>query len=332
MKQYIGIVRDHSGSMYMLKSAAITDYNNTIKAIKNAAQGNDVPTVVSVVEIGGGGVQQVVQNSNINAVGEIATYYTDGGTPLFDGVAALVKNFESIGKEAGSTFLIMAITDGEENQSRSDWAKDIKENLKKLQLTDRWTFVFRVPRGYAKHLTRLGIPSGNIQEWETSERGLQESSAITAASVSSYYGGVSRGVTSTQKFFVNMDKIKPNQVNAAMKNISDEVAIFPVAKKSDISSFVTLKTKQQYVKGTGFYQLSKPEKIVQDYKLIVVRNQKTGAVYAGGDARSLLGLPDTGNISLRPGNHGDWDVFIQSTSSNRILFPGTSALIWQKIS
>lgn len=329
MKQYIGIVRDHSGSMYSLKTAAMKDYNDTIAAIKTAAAGNDIPTNISVAEIGGFGVRSVI-DQNLDAVKPLTYYQTDGGTPLFDGVASLVEFFSGVRDRDESTFLIMAITDGEENQSKSDWARNIEANIKKHQSTDRWTFVFRVPKGYAQHLVRLGIPAGNIQEWETTERGLRESTAVVAQSMGNYYSGVSRGITSSQKFFVNMDKIKTNQVAAAMKNISDEVAIYPVAKKTDISSFVTLKTKQQYTKGTGFYQLSKPEKIVQDYKIIVVRNQKTGAVYAGGDARSLLGLPETGNINLRPGTHGEWDVFIQSTSSNRILFPGTSALIWQK--
>lgn len=101
--------------------------------------------------------------------------------------------------------------------------------------------------------------------------------------------------------------------------------------RSEIASFLTLKTKQAYHKGTGFYQLSKSEKAVQDYKIIVARNKSTGAVYGGiKQIRQLLGLPESGTISLRPGDHGDWDLFIQSTSTNRVLMPGTSALYWEK--
>jgi len=116
-----------------------------------------------------------------------------------------------------------------------------------------------------------------------------------------------------------------------MSDISDEVAIYPVATRADISSFITLKTKRAYRKGTGFYQLSKPEKAVQDYKVIVARNKNTGVVYGGTtQIRQLLGLPTYGTISLKPGEHGDWDLFIQSTSTNRVLVPGTSALYWEK--
>jgi hypothetical protein len=73
----------------------------------------------------------------------------------------------------------------------------------------------------------------------------------------------------------------------------------------------------------------KTEKIVQGYKQIAVRNKKSGAVYAGQAARQLLQLPSTGNITLKPGTHGDWDIYIQSTSLNRILPAASSVLYWK---
>ena len=36
-KQYVGLVRDHSGSMASIVRAALNDYNQVIGAIKNAA-------------------------------------------------------------------------------------------------------------------------------------------------------------------------------------------------------------------------------------------------------------------------------------------------------
>ena len=180
-------------------------------------------------------------------------------------------------------------------------------------------------------MERLGIPFGNIQEWETTERGLRESSVQTVSAVSDYFTNVSRGIKSTKTFYANIGQLSTNQIARAMSDISDEVAIYPVATRADISSFITLKTKRAYRKGTGFYQLSKPEKAVQDYKVIVARNKNTGVVYGGTtQIRQLLGLPTYGTISLKPGEHGDWDLFIQSTSTNRVLVPGTSALYWEK--
>jgi hypothetical protein len=332
-KQYVGISRDHSGSMSSLRRPAIKDYNDSIAAIKTAAEDNDIYTTVSVTSCGiNGGVRDEVVNSSINRLQPIDSYTADGGTPLFDSVGRLIEIFKTTPDYNNSdvTFLVMAITDGEENASRV-WKNTLGPEIKRLQATDRWTFVFRVPRGYRRNLEVLGIPSGNIQEWDQTERGLRESSVQTVSAVSDYFSGVSRGIRSTKSFYANIGKLATNQIVAAMADISNEVVIYPVSTRSEISSFLTLKTKQPYRKGTAFYQLSKPEKAVQDYKVIVARNKNSGAVYGGtSQIRQLLGLPTFGTISLKPGDHGDWDLFIQSTSTNRVLMPGTSALYWEK--
>jgi hypothetical protein len=332
-KQYIGISRDHSGSMASLRVAAIRDYNDGIGAIKTAARDNGIDTVVSVTSCGiRSQVWREVVNSSIERLQPITSYATDGTTPLFDSVGELIEIFKSVPdyNDPNVTFLVMAITDGEENASR-EWTHKLEDEIRKLQATDRWTFVFRVPRGYGRALERLGIPSGNIQEWDNTERGLHESSVHTVAAVSDYFTGVSRGIRSTKTFYANIGQLSANQVVAAMRDISDEVVIYPVTTLSDIRNFFTIKTKQPYRKSTGFYQLSKPEKAVQDYKVIVARNKNTGAVYGGTiEIRQLLGLPTYGTISLKPGDHGDWDLFVQSTSVNRVLMPGTSALYWEK--
>ncbi len=334
-KQYVGFVRDHSGSMSSLRPSAMKDYNNSVKAVKEGAEDNDLNTVVTVVSIGVQGLKRHdlrvdVINSEVKALKPLTSYEASGGTPLFDGVGEIIEIFKKVPdyNDPNVTFLIMAITDGEENQS-TVWKSALGPEVKKLQATDRWTFVFRVPDGYKDALVRLGVPSGNVQEWEVSERGLRVASAATTKAVSAYMGNVSRGIRSTQSFYVNADKIDLPTAAGNLDDISDEVAIYPVKDKTDISSFFTLKTKRPYKKGTGFYQLNKPEKAVQDYKIIVIRNQKNGSVFAGDDARQLLQLPTSGTISLKPGAHGEWDVFIQSTSTNRILVPGTSTLYWE---
>lgn len=329
-KQYLGISRDHSGSMRSLRNAALKDYNDTIQATKGAASANNIDTIVSVVSQGiSSSVRREVVNSNLSALVPLRYYEVDGGTPLFDSVGELIEIFKQAPdyNNPDVTFLVIAITDGEENRS-IHWKTRLGAEIKRLQATDRWTFVFRVPQGYAANLVHLGVPSGNIQEWETTERGLQDSSTQTISAISNYYSGVSRGITSSQCFYANMDKVGQNQVQAVMINISPEVEILTISRRSSIESFFSLNTNKPYRKGTAFYQLSKTEKIVQDYKVIAVRNRITGAVYAGAAARQILVLPTVGNITLKPGDHGNWDIYIQSTSSNRILLPGTTALYW----
>ena len=331
-KQYIGISRDHSGSMGSLRTPAMKDYNETISTIKQAAGENGIDTIVSVASCGiNSGVQIEVKNSSVNSLKPLTNYRTDGGTPLFDSVGELIMLISTAPdyNDPNVTFLVMAITDGEENASSPTWKKGLGPKIQKLQATDRWTFVFRVPRGYRRKLELLGIPSGNIQEWDQTDRGLQESSVLTTSAISNYYKNVSSGVRSTKSFYADLSGVTQSTAARKLRNINGDVLIYPVNNRTDISSFISLKTRKPYQKGTAFYQLTKPEKAVQDYKIVVIQNQNTGEVYGGAEARQLLKLPTNGTITLRPGNHGDWNIFIQSTSSNRVLLPGTSALYWE---
>jgi hypothetical protein len=309
------------------------DCNETIQGIKEAAHDNGIDTIVSVVRQGGG-VHREVVNSSISLLKPLTSYSAPGNdTPLFDSVDTLIGLIESAPdyNQPGVTYLVMAITDGQENASRIT-AQSLATKIRNLQATDKWTFVFRVPYGYKNALVnKLGVPQNNVQEWEQTERGFRESTAHTQSAIGSYYVGVSRGITSSKSFYTDLSGVKATDARAVgMVNISGEVDIFPVRSAGEIHEIVSQKTGRPYQKGTGFYQLSKTEKIVQGYKLIAIRNQNTGAVYAGVAARDLLNLPHSGNITLKPGNHGEWDVFVQSTSTNRKLLPGTNVLYWSR--
>lgn len=324
MKQYVGISRDHSGSMSSLSNTAMRDYNDTIQSVKTESHSNDIDTIVSVVSHQGKIVKEVV-NSSVQQLKPLTSYPTPGpDTPLFDSVGQLVDMLQAApdANKPDVSFLVIAVTDGYDNASRTWSGTRLGKKIQELQATDHWTFVFRVPRGNKRDLERLGVPSGNIQEWEQTERGMRESTARTQSAISNYYTGIKHGRTATRSFYTDLSGVSTGLVSSVMNDISSEVKITPVRHRDVICNYVP-------VKGTGFYQLAKPEKIVQDYKLILVRNKQTGAVYAGRNARDLLNLPHTGNISIRPGDHGDWDIFVQSTSTNRILPANTSILIWR---
>jgi hypothetical protein len=331
MKQYLGISRDHSGSMAHLKNAAMADYNNVIKAIKNASDVNKIDTIVSVVSHQGS-IKYEVTNSSVNSLKTLTSYPTPGSTtPLFDSVKALIDLLDSVPdkQDADVTYLVMAVTDGQDNSSKIS-GRALGEIIRRLQNTDKWTFVFRIPRGERRSLEALGIPPGNIQEWDQTEYGMRESTDQTSSAISQYYGNVSRGIRSTSTFYADLGHVSRREVQNTMTDISGVVRIEPVNYRTDIQSYVEQFTGRPYLKGTAFYQLTKTEKEVQDYKVIVIRNKNTRSVYAGHNARILLNLPISGTIRLAPGNHGEWDIFIQSTSNNRILLPGTSVLHWRQ--
>jgi hypothetical protein len=93
----------------------------------------------------------------------------------------------------------------------------------------------------------------------------------------------------------------------------------------DIRSFVEDRGLQ-FRAGRGFYELTKSVQ-VQDHKEVILENRATGDMYTGRDARSLLGLPAEGTVSISSRVvPSEFRAYIQSTSFNRKLLRGTRFL------
>jgi hypothetical protein len=341
-KTYIGFSRDHSGSMQLLAKNAARAYNSEVNAIKESASRENQDVIISVVKCGSGRegiVKREIVNSNISMLQPMAEHLYEAkanSTPLFDSVGELIEILSAVPDADNNdvAFLINVITDGEENSSRYWNGRKLGEKIRELQATDRWTFVFRVPHGYGRKLASFGIPEGNILEWEQTQRGIEVASQHTQAAYGEYFKQRTMGVRSVKNFYsTDMSKVSVSQVKANLIDISNEIKLFAVQPNENgmmIRPFVESKLGSPMLKGAAFYQLSKPEKEVQSYKQICIVDKKSGAVYSGAGARDLLGLPHYGTVKIVPGNHGQYDIFIQSTSVNRKLIAGTQVLYWTK--
>jgi hypothetical protein len=336
MKNYIGISRDHSGSMSMIAMAAARDYNDNIDSIKEGSTEHKIDTIVSVVKCGTGrpakNVMDVV-NSNVTVLKPLTNYVADGNcTPLFDSVMMLIDQLSSVpdANDPDVSFVVMTITDGQDNASVTSGPK-LAKRIKELQATDRWTFVFRVPKGDKRALVQLGIPEGNILEWEQSERGVQQATVATRSAFKGFYAARSTGVKSTSKFYVDPSAVSLKEVKANLVDISKQVTVYEVDAAWDGSQIRDFVEAQgvTFTKGCAFYQLVKTE-TVQEYKQIAVRDNATGAVYSGYAARDLLGLPHYGEVKVAPAmqQNGKYEIYVQSTSVNRKLTKGMGLMIW----
>lgn len=337
MKTYSGFIRDHSGSMSSITGAAANDYNTFISSTAEAARAENIDTIVSVLECGVGRGENQWANtlSSVQVLKPLSKkdYHARGSaTPLWDAVGMMIEHFQTVPDkdDLDVAFLIVVTTDGGDNNSRKYTGQSIGKLVQDLRNTDRWTVVFRVPRGYASTLTRVGIPAGNIQEWDTNERGMTQSTAQTASAITGYYQARTKGINATDTFYANVANVTAESVSQAnLEDVSQHITVLHVPYDTPIRPFFEAQTGLALQKGQAFYQLTKSEKAVQDYKLICVRNVKTGAIYTGYAARSVLGIPHVGTHKIAPsGSNSEWDVYIQSTSVNRKLIGGTSALFF----
>lgn len=96
--------------------------------------------------------------------------------------------------------------------------------------------------------------------------------------------------------------------------------VLNVDRDSDIKTFVT-HAGVSFRKGRGFYQFTKAE-TVQERKEVVLLNKTTGDMFTGAEARNFIGLPYGERGRVRPVFLDEYDIFVQSTSANRILIGG----------
>jgi hypothetical protein len=333
-KTYVGFCLDRSGSMYGLRNAVIKAYNSQAEVIRNRAIDQDIRVSTNSF---GGNIQSHLSNRSASELRDLTSYEyaPNGQTPLFDAVGAMIEDFQGVA-DAGQkdvAFMVLVVTDGYENASTRFTGHRIAQMISNLQSTDRWTFAFLVPPGSKYNFARqFGIPEANIREWEQTERGVQEFAAVTNTSFDSYFQSRSLGVTSSKAFYTDLSGVKSSTIKAKLRDVSKEILTFTVNNRgAEIRPFVEKAIGGPMLKGAAFYQLMKTEKNVQDYKQIIIRDKKTGAVYSGAEARNLLGLPHNGNVKIIPGNHGAYDVFVQSTSVNRKLPVGTQVIYWSKV-
>ena len=232
--------------------------------------------------------------------------------------------------DTDSSFLVVVITDGEENSSHKFSAENLRSLIVRLQQRGNWTFVVLGPRGCRSHCFSWGIPGGNVEEWDSqraSEYG--RISTQTAGSTQSYYTARSAGVRSTRTFFQpDLHAFGVADAKRQLTDVTDRYRRVVALKEIDIKTFVEYHTGRPYEPGGTFYMLTKPEE-VQDGKQILLRDRDRKAVYADAPytVRAVLGFPERGKIKVKPGDHHTWEIFIQSKSTNRKLVRGTNVLI-----
>lgn len=337
----IALVRDHSGSMNRIAAGAQRDYNATIGAIKAAAHATAQPTYVSVCELGYEGsvdVRTLISHQAVDALTPLSRYDARGGTPLWDAVAHAVRELQRhpLANDPTTAFCVMVTTDGHDEHSRRETEHSIQRLMDDLNATDRWTFVFRVPNREMSRMLRMGIPEGNLLPWDQTAKSVQATQDATTAAFTEYFSGRAKGMTSTKRFFADLSQVSVQDVRSVLEDVRSEITFLPVSGHEHdkaIREFVEDRTNSKLLKGAAFYQLTKGELKVQDYKLMAVRNKKTGEVFASRDAneiRSALGLPNY-STKMSPSDLGEWDLFIQSTSTNRKVVGGTDIMYWPSV-
>lgn len=316
---------DVSSSMEHLVTTMIQKLNELVNEFKSEAKKTKQKTTLSLFTFSHD-VKNIFFEADIEDVPKITKdIFTGGNTALYKSMIDSINDLKSVSTKYGNhSFLHYTITDGENNQNPT-LIHTLKNTISSLE--NNWTLTISVPnqRGF-EHASGLGISAGNIQIWEQTESGVEKMSKVITNSVSSYYSVRSSGAVSSPNLFTPDTSFTTTDVKKTLEPLKpDEYMLLSVHKKQRIDEFVKSWNKGTYVIGSAYFMLSKPE-MVQVYKQILLKEKSSGKIYGGPDVRKMLGLPDY-DVKINPATHPRFDIFVQSTSTNRNLVPGTQLII-----
>lgn len=327
---HVAFVVDESYSMLHLTNQVIKVGDELVKYLASISTTTEQETRISLYTFSDE-VRNVTYDKDALRLPSLQDVYrSNGNTALRAATYQAVEDLEKTAQLYGDhAFLIYVLTDGQENAS---YTVDTEMLRKKLgDLPENWTLGVLVPNAMGSmYAERYGFPSDNITVWETTEAGLAKASNTILRSVDTYYDSRAKGVRGTKSLFsTDEETLNKDTVKAAGLKIipKGEYERFDITDQDflTIRDFVESKG-YNYVQGCAYYQLTKTETI-QPQKEIVVRNRKTGRFYSGEEARELIGLTPA-HIRIKPDPNSKFDVFVQSTSVNRRLVPGTKLLVF----
>lgn len=328
----IAFVLDRSQSMQPFIRQAIKAINDNIETIRQSVTETDQDATVSLFSFSDD-VTLHFFNRSLSAIEPLDenSLRTSGMTALFDATGDAIHKLSNvpIGQDEDVTYLVNIVTDGAENRSRYFNLSSLRSLMSKVQSTDLWTLTFLVPPEQTSTLVQaFSIPDGNVMEWEQSTRGVSTYSKASQAGLKNYFTARRDGAKHVSTFFyTDVRSLSLKDVKSSLEDITRDVVILNVRRDSSIKDFIE-STGRNYVKGCAFYELTPGKKKadkVQEYKQVMIVSKANGKVYTGDAARRMLGLP-AHETKIRPGDNGDFDLFVQSTSTNRKLPAGTRVI------
>lgn len=330
LENHFILVIDNSVSMNWARKTVVELVNKHVDEIRKGAEASKQRTTFSLMRFAGD-VEEMFRNKLISEIAPLTQgdYRADGSaTALTDAAYEAIELGKSLPQSKGydTTYVVTVITDGEDNSSRR--TKDVlRASMSNVNKTDRWTISFMIPSGKKKAFLKLyEIPEGNVAEWDSNEASLKTAGDVINAGTQNYFATRTRGATNMTNYLQTNITASSKQIKKDLVDISKAVQTWNISKPEPIKDFAERRSRKPYIMGSVYYQLMKREEI-QNYKGVIIMDKRTKAMYTGPDARDLIGLPNH-NVKVEPGNHGNYDIFVQSTSPNRKLVQGTRALFY----
>lgn len=343
---HIALVLDGSSSMSRNSHELIKVADEQIAYLAQRSKDLAQETRVSVY-IFADDVRCVIYDKDVLRLPSIKQHYrAQGMTALIDATNLSLDDLAMTPEKYGDhAFFVIIQTDGQENASvgienigrqgrfaplrasRTQLSSALARRLEALP--DHWTVAVLVPDQRSKFEAKgFGFPADNIAIWDAnSAQGVNEAGSVIRQATNRFMEGREKGIRGSRSVFsTGADAVNDATIKqAALKPLAHSAyKLVPVPDKVMIRPFVE-SCGYTYRVGGAFYQLTKRETIQARKELIIVE-RKTDKVYTGPQVRDMLGLPAM-ETRVSPEFNPAYDIYVQSTSVNRNLLPGTKLLL-----
>lgn len=324
---HVALVLDGSASMRGHTSNLIKVADEQIRYLALRSEELSQETRVSVY-LFNNDVRCLIFDMDVMRLPSISELYsTSGMTALIDSVVKSQDDLATTSQIYGDhAFLTFVLTDGQENASRTSWAKMPEYTA---NAAENWSVGFLVPDNKgAVYMNRIGVNSGSVAILDTaSAAGLADSFKTIQNATDNFMAARATGVRGTKNVFsTGADTVNKQTVVKNLDPVDKSTySIHPVAIRTSIKDYIVGVLSKEFKTGIGYYQLTKTETIQANKKIMVV-DKKNNNAYSGAHARDLIGLPDK-SVRVRPDANPRFDIFVQSTSNNRVLVPNTRFLV-----
>lgn len=196
---HVAFVLDKSGSMNTIRDATISAFNEQMQEHKiNTSNGGEI--FLSLVQFNNV-VDETFFNQPIEEiVGELdkEQYVPLGGTALYDAIGHTITKLQKVDAPGDNAFLVIILSDGEENSSRKYNAVSLSSQIKELESTGRWTFQYIGCSDSAiKQVQKLGVKT---TAFANTDLGTTIMSAKLKGATSTYYASRAMGLTAVDDF------------------------------------------------------------------------------------------------------------------------------------
>lgn len=348
---HVAMVIDASTSMHHLQKEIIEVFDSQIAWLARRSEELGRDCRVSLYTFSDY-VTRVFFDIDVSSVPSLRGKYSPSGwTALLDAavksqedLAAMPTGFED------HAFLTFVLTDGYENRSRSSAHNRLRSIL--ASQGENWTVAVLVPDPAGKRAAvNYGFAEGNVTIWETgSAQGLAVAvekiqqatdTHLTQRTNDVNYSGTrtlfAKPVDAQKISDAGLKVIDPTTFMIIPVTWDDDTANWRMSGKRtkarpegipsiEIQEFVK-SLNLAYVVGNVYYRLEKSEKV--DYsKDVIILHRQSGKAHGGREARTLIGLSDTATrIKPLPAKTGEYDIYVKSTSLNRLLAKHSKIII-----